>query len=118
MPTLERRGFLCDVTLCNAPVGPSGPLRPSSFDFIRIGFFDHTGSRSPSKYYERWPGDTTQYVFSAEEGVFDPSDTAGGLLNARLRSLGVEPGDASTITRTKVANPHTSRPVAEYLPVR
>jgi hypothetical protein len=30
----------------------------------------------------------------------------------------VEAGDAITITRTKVPNPHTSRPVAEYLPVR
>jgi hypothetical protein len=70
-----------------------------------------------SKYYERWPGGTTQYVFSAE-GVFYLSDTAGGLLNARLRSLAVEPGDAITITRTKVQNPHTSRAVAEYLPVR
>jgi hypothetical protein len=76
------------------------------------------GLEVASKYYERWPGDTTQYVFSAEEGVFYLSDTAGGLLNARLRALGVEPGDAITITRTKVPNPHTSRPVAEYLPVR
>jgi hypothetical protein len=76
------------------------------------------GLEVATKYYERWPGDTTQYVFSAEEGVFYLSDTAGGLLNARLRSLGVEPGDAITITRTKVANPHTARPVAEYLPVR
>ena len=76
------------------------------------------GLEVASKYYERWPGDTTQYVFSAEEGVFYLSDTAGGLLNARLRSLGVEPGDAITITRTKVPSPHTSRPVAEYLPER
>ena len=76
------------------------------------------GLEVASKYYERWPGDTTQYVFSAEEGVFYLSDTAGGLLNARLRSLGVEPGDAITITRTKVSSPHTSRPVAEYLPGR
>ena len=76
------------------------------------------GLEVASKYYERWPGDTTQYVFSAEEGVFYLSDTAGGLLNARLRSLGVEPGDAITITRTKVPSPHTSRPVAEYLPGR
>jgi hypothetical protein len=61
----------------------------------------------------------TQYVFSAEEGVFFVSAIPrAGLLNARLRSLGVEPGDAITITRIKVSNPHTSRPVAEYLPVR
>jgi hypothetical protein len=76
------------------------------------------GLEVASKYYERWPGDTTQYVFSAEEGVFYLTDSAGGLLNARLHSLGVEAGDAITITRTKVSNPHTSRPVAEYLPVR
>jgi hypothetical protein len=76
------------------------------------------GLEIASKYYERWPGDTTQHVFSAEEGVFYLSDTAGGLLNARLRSMGVEPGDAITITRTKVPNPHTSRPVTEYLPMR
>ena len=76
------------------------------------------GLEVASKYYERWPGDTTQYVFSAEEGVFYLSDTAGGLLNARLRSLRVEPGDAITFTRTKVPSPHTSRPVAEYMPGR
>jgi hypothetical protein len=39
------------------------------------------GLEVASKYYECWPGDTTQYVFSAEEGVFYLSDTAGGLLN-------------------------------------
>src|SRR6516165_10680280 len=76
------------------------------------------GLEIASKYYERWPGDTTQYVFSAEEGVFYLSDTAGGLLKARLRSLGVEAGDAIVITRAKVTNPRTSRPVAEYLPGR
>jgi hypothetical protein len=76
------------------------------------------GLEVASKYYERWPGDTTQYVFSAEEGVFYLSDTAGGLLNARLRSLGVEPGDAITITRTKVPNPQTSLAVAEFIPGR
>jgi hypothetical protein len=76
------------------------------------------GLEVASKYYERWPGDTTQYVFSAEEGVFYLSDSAGGLLNARLRALKVEPGDAIVITRVKVSNPHTSRPVSEYLPVR
>jgi hypothetical protein len=76
------------------------------------------GLEVASKYYERWPGDTTQYVFSAQEGVFYLSDTAGGLLNARLRALGVEPGDAIVITRVKVANPHTSRPVTEFLPMR
>jgi hypothetical protein len=76
------------------------------------------GLEVASKYYERWPGDTTQYVFSAEEGVFYLSDTAGGLLNPRLRALGVEPGDAIVITRVKVSNPHTSRAVAEYLPMR
>jgi hypothetical protein len=76
------------------------------------------GLEVASRYYERWPGDTTQYVFSAEEGVFYLSDTAGGLLNARLRSLAVEAGEEITITRIKAPNPHTSRPVAEYLPGR
>jgi hypothetical protein len=75
------------------------------------------GLEVASKYYERWPGDTTQYVFSAEE-VFYLSDTAGGLLNARLRSLGVQPGETILITRIKVANPHTSRVVAEFIPGR
>src|SRR6516225_11000343 len=73
------------------------------------------GLEIASKYYDRWPGDTTQYIFSAEEGVFYLSDTAGGLLNARLRALGVEAGDAIVITRVKVANPHTSRPVTEFI---
>jgi hypothetical protein len=76
------------------------------------------GLEVASKYYERWPGDTTQYVFSAEEGVFYLSDTAGGLLNTRLRSLGVEPGEAIIITRVKAPNVHTSRPVTEYVPQR
>ena len=76
------------------------------------------GLEVASKYYERWPGDTTQYVFSAEEGVFYLSDSAGALLNARLRSMGVSPGEAIVITRIKVDNPHTTRPVQEYLPMR
>jgi hypothetical protein len=67
---------------------------------------------------ERWPSDTTQYVFSAEGGVFYLGDAAGGLLNARLRSLGIEEGGEITITRTKVPNPHTSRVVAEFIPGR
>ena len=76
------------------------------------------GLEVASKYYERWPGDTTQYVFSAEEGVFYLSDSAGRLLNARLRSLGVAAGEEITITRVKVPSPHTARPVTEYVPAQ
>ena len=74
------------------------------------------GLEIESKYYERWPGDTTQYVFSADEGVFYLSETAGALLNARLRSLAVAAGDVVTITRRKVPNPNALRPVTEYFP--
>src|SRR5215469_13219254 len=42
-----RGDFLCDVTWCYAPSAPPGPLLPSPLDFIRIGFFDHTGSGPP-----------------------------------------------------------------------
>jgi len=69
-----------------------------------------------NKFYERWPGDTVQYIFSAEEGVFYLSDTAGGLLNARLRSRGVQPGQTITITKVNVPNPNSTRPIAEYFP--
>jgi hypothetical protein len=69
-----------------------------------------------SKWYERWPGDTVQYLFSAEEGLFYLSDSAGGLLNARLRSRGIAAGDTITITRAKVASPNALRPVTEYIP--
>jgi hypothetical protein len=71
-----------------------------------------------AKFYAKWPGDTVQYVFAADEGVFFLSDTAGGLLNARLRSLGVQAGEEVTITLKKVPNPHTARPVTEYIPER
>ena len=57
-----------------------------------------------------------QYYFSAEEGVFYLSDTAGGLLNARLRSRGVLPGQTITITKVNVPNPNSVRPIAEYFP--
>lgn len=57
-----------------------------------------------------------QYFFSAEEGVFYLSDCAGALLNARLRSRGVLPGQAITITKVNVPNPNSVRPVAEYFP--
>jgi hypothetical protein len=57
-----------------------------------------------------------QYYFSAEEGVFYLSDTAGGLLNARLRSRGVQPGQTITITKRNVRNPNSMRPIAEYFP--
>ncbi|HMF27894.1 MAG TPA: hypothetical protein VKE42_03925, partial [Candidatus Cybelea sp.] len=64
------------------------------------------GLEIASKWYERWPGDTTQYVFSAEQGVFYLSDSAGALLNARLRSRGIADGDTITITMMKVASPN------------
>ena len=56
------------------------------------------------------------YMFSAEEGTFYLSDTAGGLLNARLRSCGVSAGDTVTITKTRVPNPNSERPITEYIP--
>lgn len=59
-----------------------------------------------------------QYMFSAEEGVFYLSDTAGGLLNARLRSRGVRPGEPVTITKCKVPNANSARPITEYFPRR
>jgi hypothetical protein len=40
------------------------------------------------------------------------------LLNARLHSPGIQPGETITITQFKVPNPNSSRPVTEYLPVR
>jgi len=58
------------------------------------------------------------YVFTAEEGTFYLSDTAGGLLNARLKSRGIAAGEPITITKTKVANPNSSRPITEYIPRR
>jgi hypothetical protein len=56
------------------------------------------------------------HVFSAEEGTFYLSDTAGGLLNARLRSRGIGAGDAITITKVRVPNPNSKRPITEYVP--
>lgn len=76
------------------------------------------GLETGSRYYERWPGDVRQYVFSAEEGVFYLGDSAGGLLNARLRSLAIAAGDAVTITKTRVPNHTSDRGVIEYLPRR
>ena len=57
-----------------------------------------------------------RYVFSAEEGKFYLSDTAGGLLNARLRSRCIAAGEAITITKTRVPNPNSDRPITEYIP--
>ena len=34
------------------------------------------GLEVASRYYERWPGDTTQYLFSAVEGNFYLPDSA------------------------------------------
>jgi hypothetical protein len=76
------------------------------------------GLEVASKYYERWPGDTTQYVFSAEEGVFYLTEGAGALLNARLRSRGIAAGDTVTITMVKSTHPNAQRPVTEYIPDR
>ena len=76
------------------------------------------GLEVESKYYERWPGDTTQYVFSAAEGVFYLPDSAGSILNARLRSRGIAAGDTVAITRVKVKNPNAVRLVDEYFPER
>lgn len=58
------------------------------------------------------------FVFSAEEGTFYLSDTAGGLLNARLRSRAIAAGDAITITKMRVPNPNSERPITEYVPRR
>lgn len=69
-----------------------------------------------SKFYARWPGDTIQYLFTADEGVFYLADGAGSLLNARLRSRGVEPGQPITLTQMRVPNPNSTRPVTEYIP--
>jgi hypothetical protein len=71
-----------------------------------------------SKYYERYYGDTVQVLFTADEGVFYLSDTAGALLKARLRSRRINPGELITITKMKVANPNSARPVTEYAPAR
>ena len=71
-----------------------------------------------SRYYERWPGDTTQYVFNTEEGRFYLGDTAGALLNARLRSLHAAPGYVVTITKLNVTNHVTKLPVGEYFAER
>ena len=56
------------------------------------------------------------YVFTAEEGRFYLSDTAGGLLNARLRSRGIKAGVLITITKTRVPNRNSERPITEYIP--
>ena len=76
------------------------------------------GKEVVSKWYERWPGDTTQYFFSAQEGIFFLSDSAGSLLNARLRSAAIAAGDTIAITRVKVRNLNALRPVDEYFPER
>jgi hypothetical protein len=74
------------------------------------------GREMVSRWYERWHDDTVQFLFSAEEGGFYLSDCAGSLLNARLRSLGVRSGDVVTITKLRVHNPNSARPITEYCP--
>lgn len=66
----------------------------------------------------RWDPDprSFQYIFSADEGVFYLSDTAGGLLNARLKSRGIVPGQAVAITKVRVPNPNSTRAITEYFP--
>jgi len=64
----------------------------------------------------RFEAFTVQYLFTADEGCFYLSDTAGGLLNARLRASGVVAGQPITITKRAVTNPHSTRPVTEYFP--
>jgi len=76
------------------------------------------GLEVPSKYYERWPGDTIQYRFTAEEGIFWLPDTAGALLNARLEARGVLAGETVFITKVRAENPNSSRSVIEYVPER
>jgi len=58
------------------------------------------------------------YVFTAEEGTFYLSDTAGGLLNARLKSRGIAAGEPITITKMRVPNPNSARAITEYIPRR
>ena len=57
-----------------------------------------------------------QYLFSADEGTFYLSDTAGALLNARLRSRKIVAGEPITITKRRVANVNSERPITEYIP--
>jgi hypothetical protein len=42
-----------------------------------------------------------QYMFSAEEGTFYVSDKVGGILMQQFRTLGVKPGEAVEITKTR-----------------
>src|SRR5215467_3900156 len=65
-----------------------------------------------------FPPGSVQHMFSAEEGVFYLSDTAGGLLTARLKSMGVEAGETVLITKTQVKSLHTGRPTTEWIPRR
>jgi hypothetical protein len=90
-----------------------------TFDFdepIVVTLLYGQGLEIESKYYERWPGDTTQYVFNADEGVFFVPELAGALLNARLRSLGIAAGDTVIITKRKVRTPGSLRLAVEYFP--
>jgi hypothetical protein len=59
-----------------------------------------------------------RYVFSADQGTFFLSDTAGTLLNARLGSCGIRAGEPIVITKTRVPNPNTDRPITEWIPKR
>lgn len=63
-----------------------------------------------------WERNSIQYLFTAEEGVFYLADCAGALLNARLRSRGVQAGVPVTITKCRVPNANSERPITEYFP--
>ena len=74
------------------------------------------GKAVVSKWYERWPGDTIQYRFIADEGLFYLADCAGALLNARLHSCGYEAGEPLIVTKRSVENPNSARKITEYVP--
>jgi hypothetical protein len=74
------------------------------------------GLEVASRYYERWPGDVTQYVFSTDQGSFYLPDGAGAVLNARLRSRGIAAGDTVTITKVRVTSPNAARAVTKFIP--
>jgi len=65
-----------------------------------------------------FPPGSTQYQFSAEEGVFYLSDTAGPLFMARIKSLGVRTGETIMVTKSQVQSPNSKRTITEWIPTR
>lgn len=65
-----------------------------------------------------FPPGSTQYQFSAEEGVFYLSDTAGPLFMQRCKTLGVKVGETIQVTRTRVTSRNSARGVIEWIPTR